>query len=106
MGETVSKDGKTTQEAAIEEIHQICIDFKLLVICVWSNLQKKSTVQHQRFEMGSLLWKVTEVQERWGQDLVLQVCSSTSSWQSLQWTAQHQWNLHSHLVVRLTRDVS
>lgn len=33
-GKTVSKDGKTTQEAAIEEIQQICIGFKLLVICV------------------------------------------------------------------------
>lgn len=36
----------------------------------------------------------------------LQVCTSTCWWQSRQCTAQHQWNLHSHLVVRLTRDVS
>jgi len=70
---------------------------------LFSNSPEKSTVQGQRFEVGSLVWKVTEVQEWCGHDWVLQVCTSTSSSQSLQWTAQHQWNLHSHLVVRLTR---
>lgn len=36
----------------------------------------------------------------------LHVWMSTSSRQSWQRTAQHQWNLHSHLVILLTRNVS
>lgn len=36
----------------------------------------------------------------------LHVCTSTVSSHSLQRTAQHQWNLHSHLVMRVTRVVS
>lgn len=36
----------------------------------------------------------------------LHVCTSTVSSHSLQRTAQHQWNLHSHLVTRVTRVVS
>lgn len=36
----------------------------------------------------------------------LHVCTSRASRQSWQRTAQHQWNLHSHLVIRVTRDVS
>lgn len=34
------------------------------------------------------------------------MCTSTVSSHSLQRTAQHQWNLHSHLVMRVTRVVS
>lgn len=36
----------------------------------------------------------------------LHVCTSRASRQSWQRTAQHQWNLHSHLVIRVTREVS
>lgn len=36
----------------------------------------------------------------------LHVCTSRDSMQSWQRTAQHQWNLHSHLVIRVTREVS
>lgn len=36
----------------------------------------------------------------------LHVCTSKDSRQSWQRTAQHQWNLHSHLVIRVTWEVS
>lgn len=36
----------------------------------------------------------------------LQVWTSTAFLHSLQRTAQHQWNLHSHWVMRVTRVVS
>ena len=36
----------------------------------------------------------------------LHVCTSRASTQSWQRTAQHQWNLHSHLVFRVMWEVS
>lgn len=54
---------------------------------------------------GSLLWGHVGAAQS-GLFGALHVCTSRASTQSWQRTAQHQWNLHSHLVFRVMWEVS
>lgn len=75
---------KTSQSCDTTNLNSCWSFVSAMLNRLLSNLPQKSNVKSQRFEMGSLLWMATEVQEWWGHDWVLQVCTSTSSWQSLQ----------------------